>query len=129
MSLLRFGISIPIELSAKFDKLINKKNYSNRSEAIRDLIRRFLIEDEIMNNGEVIGVVVMNVENSDAVAREVLGIILERIQEQGEKNAQKILDDFLLYELPLYINRANSPTPEREKEKNQLTMPSLEITN
>ncbi len=57
MSLLRFGISMPTELSAKFDLLIKKKKYSNRSEAIRDLIRRFLIEDEIINDGEVIGVV------------------------------------------------------------------------
>ncbi len=57
MSLLRFGISMPTEMSTKFDLLIKKKKYSNRSEAIRDLIRRFLIEDEIMYNGEVIGVV------------------------------------------------------------------------
>jgi len=57
MSLLRFGISMPTELSTKFDLLIKKKKYSNRSEAIRDLIRRFLIEDEILNDSEVIGVV------------------------------------------------------------------------
>ncbi len=48
---------MPTEMSTKFDLLIKKKKYSNRSEAIRDLIRRFLIEDEIMYNGEVIGVV------------------------------------------------------------------------
>ena len=35
----------------------------------------------------------MNVENSDVVAREVLGEILNRIQDVGERGAQKILDD------------------------------------
>jgi CopG family nickel-responsive transcriptional regulator len=56
MSLVRFCISIPAELSNRFDKLIHKKKYGNRSEAIRDLIRRSLIEEEITNNRAAIGI-------------------------------------------------------------------------
>lgn len=57
MGLVRFGISIPEHLSKKFDALIRRKNYGNRSEAIRDLIRRELVQEQIENNGEVVGVV------------------------------------------------------------------------
>ncbi len=45
----RFGISIEPELLEKFDRLIKNKNYANRSEAIRDLIRKSLIEKSVEN--------------------------------------------------------------------------------
>ncbi len=57
MSLVRFGVSISATLSEKFDQLIRQKNYANRSEAIRDLIRKELVQEEIDKNSEVIGVV------------------------------------------------------------------------
>jgi len=49
----RFGVSIEEGLIKKFDKYIEQKNYSNRSEAIRDLIRKNLIEEEWAKNGKV----------------------------------------------------------------------------
>src|SRR3990167_5844828 len=42
----RFGISIDSELLEGFDRLIARKGYSNRSEAIRDLIRDTLVDVE-----------------------------------------------------------------------------------
>jgi len=42
----RFGVSIEPELLTKFDKTIKKKSYTNRSEAIRDMIRKNIITDE-----------------------------------------------------------------------------------
>lgn len=45
--LVRFGVSIGDGLLQKFDAMIEKKNYTNRSEAIRDLIRDRLVEAEI----------------------------------------------------------------------------------
>lgn len=39
----RFGVSIKSELLEKFDKKIKEKQYGNRSEAIRDLIREKLL--------------------------------------------------------------------------------------
>ena len=44
--LARFGISIDPQLLERFDELIGRKGYVNRSEAIRDLIRAALVEDE-----------------------------------------------------------------------------------
>jgi CopG family nickel-responsive transcriptional regulator len=57
MNLIRFGISIPQKLSRQFDKYLKKKNYTSRSEAIRDLIRQALIQEEIEQNVEVVAVV------------------------------------------------------------------------
>ncbi|MBI5968396.1 MAG: nickel-responsive transcriptional regulator NikR [Deltaproteobacteria bacterium] len=42
----RFGISIDNRLFKRFDQLIAQKGYTNRSEAIRDLIRDSLVQAE-----------------------------------------------------------------------------------
>ena len=46
MEITRFGVSIDHDLLAKFDQLITRKGYTNRSEAIRDLIRDSLVQTE-----------------------------------------------------------------------------------
>ncbi len=52
----RFGISLPPDLLEKFDEKIDEKMYTNRSEAIRDLIRDYLVEDKWESpEGEVVG--------------------------------------------------------------------------
>ena len=45
-NLQRFGVSVDAALLEQFDKMITSKGYTNRSEAIRDLMRDFLIEEE-----------------------------------------------------------------------------------
>ncbi len=45
----RFGVSINDHLLKRFDELIAEKGYKNRSEAIRDLIRNALVEEELSN--------------------------------------------------------------------------------
>ena len=42
----RFGVSLEDDLLRDFDALIARKNYPNRSEAIRDLIRDRLVDEE-----------------------------------------------------------------------------------
>ncbi len=42
----RFGVSLDEDLLASFDALCQRNGYSNRSEAIRDLIRNALVEDD-----------------------------------------------------------------------------------
>jgi CopG family nickel-responsive transcriptional regulator len=46
MAIKRFGVSLDSLLLKRFDSLINKKGYANRSEAIRDLIRDSLVKEE-----------------------------------------------------------------------------------
>lgn len=51
--LIRFGVSMEEDLIKKFDAFIKNKNYSNRSEAIRDIIRSKFVENEWAADGEV----------------------------------------------------------------------------
>jgi CopG family nickel-responsive transcriptional regulator len=56
MTVERVGVSFEPDLLKKFDTLIESKGYSNRSEAIRDLVRKSLIDAEIESEkGNVIG--------------------------------------------------------------------------
>ena len=57
MGLTRFGVSLEKDLLEKFDRLIENKNYTNRSEAFRDLIRQELIKKEWEADEEVAGTI------------------------------------------------------------------------
>jgi len=61
MSLTRFGIFIDHNLIKKFDQLIFRKGYTNRSKAIRELIRDNLVQaewkagsEEILGTGGIV---------------------------------------------------------------------------
>jgi CopG family transcriptional regulator, nickel-responsive regulator len=53
----RFSISLEKTLLEKFDKYIQKRKYTNRSEAIRDLIREVFVKEEWETDKEVFGVI------------------------------------------------------------------------
>ncbi len=54
----RFGVSIDVQLIRKFDALIERKGYATRSEAIRDMIRDRLVEEEWgKENRETVGTI------------------------------------------------------------------------
>ncbi len=56
--IVRFGVSIGEKLLKRFDELSDEKGYTNRSEAIRDLIRDHIVEHEWeVENRETVGVV------------------------------------------------------------------------
>ncbi len=56
----RIGISIEEKLLSQFDNLIEKKGYTNRSEAIRDLIREYLVEEEWrQGEGDSVGTITL----------------------------------------------------------------------
>jgi CopG family nickel-responsive transcriptional regulator len=58
-NLFRFGVSLEKKLLDEFDTLIKRKNYSNRSEAFRDLIRQELVKEEWIKSGEVVGAITL----------------------------------------------------------------------
>ena len=61
--LVRFGVSLDKELLDKFDDLIKRRNYTNRSEAIRDLIRKEFVEDEWNSQAEVAGAITITYDH------------------------------------------------------------------
>ena len=59
-TIIRFGVSISSTLLDRFDMLIDEKGYTNRSEAIRDLIRDKLVESDWKDKtyaGDAIGTI------------------------------------------------------------------------
>jgi CopG family nickel-responsive transcriptional regulator len=50
----RFGVSLEPNLLKRFDKIIRKKGYGSRSEAIRDLIRDETVKQILENENELV---------------------------------------------------------------------------
>ena len=57
--LTRTGVSIEEALLKQFDRVIAKRGYKNRSEAIRDLIRESLVAEAIDQNRQVVATLSM----------------------------------------------------------------------
>ncbi len=56
----RFGVSLPSDLLDKFDELIEKKGYKNRSKAIADIIREQLVRTSWESGKEdMVGIITM----------------------------------------------------------------------
>jgi CopG family nickel-responsive transcriptional regulator len=55
--LVRFGVSLDNDLLGLFDRLIQKRSYTSRSEALRDMIRRELVREEWEADREVAGAI------------------------------------------------------------------------
>jgi len=72
--LVRFGVSLEKSLLEDFDKLISSKQYSNRSEAVRDLIRHSLVEEEWKKGKDVAGAISLVYDHHK---RELMDIIVD----------------------------------------------------
>ncbi|ALM74760.1 nickel-responsive transcriptional regulator NikR [Thermococcus barophilus] len=81
--IVRFGVSIPQDLLVKFDKIIDEKGYTNRSEAIRDLIRDFIVRHEWeVGDEEVAGTITIVYNHDEAeVVKELLDLQHDYIDE------------------------------------------------
>ncbi|QDA30853.1 nickel-responsive transcriptional regulator NikR [Thermococcus indicus] len=76
MKITRFGVSVPDELLERFDRIIEEKGYVNRSEAIRDMMRDFIVRHEWeQGEGEVAGTITMLYNHDEAeVVKELLDL-------------------------------------------------------
>jgi CopG family nickel-responsive transcriptional regulator len=54
-SLVRTGISLDRELLSRFDRVIARKGYGSRSEAVRDLVRGHSVEANVASNKVIVG--------------------------------------------------------------------------
>jgi len=61
----RFGVSMPPELLRAFDGRIAQRGYATRSEAIRDIVRNYLVEEEWQDESrQVVGTVTLVYDHS-----------------------------------------------------------------
>ncbi len=56
-SLSRFSVSIETDLLTRFLRLAKKRGWTNRSEAIRDLMRDALVREEWQSDAEIVGTI------------------------------------------------------------------------
>jgi len=71
----RFSISMEAELLRAFDAALKERGYQNRSEAIRDLVRNYLVEREW-----------------DEAAREVVGVVTLVYDHHASQVSQRLLE-------------------------------------
>jgi len=83
MKITRFGVSVPDELLQKFDRIIEEKGYVNRSEAIRDLMRDFIVRHEWEEGDrEVAGTITIVYNHDEAdVVKELLDLQHDYVNE------------------------------------------------
>jgi CopG family nickel-responsive transcriptional regulator len=72
----RFGVSMDDRLLARLDSIVADRGYPNRSEAIRDLVRAALVEEEwSVSKEQIIGVLVIVFDHHQ---RELSSRLLEK---------------------------------------------------
>lgn len=64
-SLTRFGVSMPDELARQFDQYLSRQGYSNRSEAIRDLVRKELLAHAGQDGDQTVAGTIVTVYDHD----------------------------------------------------------------
>ena len=74
-NLARFGVSLDEDLLEPFDDLCKRKGYPNRSEAIRDLIRKALVEERWSNDASGAGTLTLVYDHhKNDLARRLMAI-------------------------------------------------------
>ena len=63
--LTRFGVSMDDELLEKLDRMVRDSKYPNRSEFIRDMLRRRLVEEEWETDREVVGTLTLTFDHHE----------------------------------------------------------------
>ena len=103
----RFGVSIPNRLLERFDGLIGDKGYSNRSEALRDLIRDFLVEAEWESDEETIGTVTLVYDHHVKELSDELNSIQHEMGEAIISTLHVHLDHHMCLEVVLVKGRSS----------------------
>jgi len=70
--MVRFGVSIPRALLRRFDAVCRRKGVPNRSEAIRDLLRGALVQEELAEGTEMVGALTLVYDHSVRELSELL---------------------------------------------------------
>ena len=80
-ALVRFGVSLEKSLLDKFDTLIKGRKYTNRSEALRDLIRQEFVQKQWKEGQKVAGAITLVYDHHK---RDVLSKVID-IQHDFQK--------------------------------------------
>ena len=113
----RIGVSLEPELLNEFDKIIQKKGYVSRSEAIRDLVRDSLAENEWKNDKDFMCGVITMIYNHDTTG---LSEKLTAVQHSHMTNISTTIHMHLDHDLCMEIVAIEGELGELKKLSNEL---------
>jgi CopG family transcriptional regulator, nickel-responsive regulator len=109
--LVRFGVAMEDELLARFDELIESRGFENRSEALRDLVRRELDREAWESGGRVVATVTLVYDHH---VRELTERLTE-IQHDFGSRIISTLHVHLDHDHCMEVIAARGPAPEIKK--------------
>lgn len=93
MKVSRIGISLPKNLLDKFDSMTENMGYANRSEAIRDAVRDYMLKNELREEtGERFGIITLIYEHHAHGVSDVLTELQHNYTEEIQSSIHFHLD-------------------------------------
>lgn len=116
MKVSRIGVSLPKNLLDKFDSMTEGMGYANRSEAIRDAVREYMLKNELREEtGERIGIVTLIYDHHAHGVSEVLTDLQHNYTEEIKSSIHFHLDKHNCMEI--IITRGESKRIKEIKDK------------
>jgi CopG family nickel-responsive transcriptional regulator len=111
----RFSISLDETLLDQFDGYIRPRGYSNRSEAVRDLIRKVLINEEWEQDSDVVGVVTLVYNHHQPQLQEKITELQHEYHHQITSTTHVHMDHHNCLEVTIVKGRASQVRELAEK--------------
>lgn len=92
MSVVRFGVSLDKELLEELDLFVKDNQFSNRSQAIRQLIQKYLVEKKWECNNIVAGSVNLVYQHSKKEISGELAAIRQKFRQEVLASQQFLID-------------------------------------
>lgn len=105
---IRFGVSLDHHLLESFDRLIKDRKYENRSEAIRDIIRDQLVEEEWKFGEKVVGTITIVYDHDVRELGETLAHLQHRYHKAIKSTLHVHLDERHCMEVLVVIGRGSA---------------------
>ena len=100
MKVSRIGVSLPKNLLDKFDSMTENMGYANRSEAIRDAVRDYMLKNELREeSGEKIGIITLIYDHHAHGVSDVLTDLQHNYTEEIQSSIHFHLDKHNCMEL------------------------------
>jgi CopG family nickel-responsive transcriptional regulator len=111
----RFSVSLDESLLSQFDSYIQPRGYSNRSEAVRDLIRKVLVNEEWEQDSEVVGVVTLVFNHHQPQLQEKITELQHEYHHQITSTTHVHMDNHNCLEVTIVKGRASQVRELAEK--------------
>jgi CopG family nickel-responsive transcriptional regulator len=103
------------QLLAQFDEYLGRRGYSNRSEAVRDLIRKVLVNEEWEQDSEVVGVVTLVYNHHQPQLQEKITELQHEYHHQITSTTHVHMDHHNCLEVTIVKGRASQVRELAEK--------------